>query len=97
MEETKKGEIIIYKDQEGPEIQVRLENETVWLTLEQISKLFDKDKSVISRHLSSIFKEGELSRKATIAKNATVQIEGNRTIIRQLDILQSGRCNIYRL
>lgn len=51
--------------------QVKLDKETVWLSLNQISNLFDKDKSVISRHIKNVFKEGELERNSVVAKNAT--------------------------
>lgn len=71
-----KNEIILYRPNEVAEhIEVRLENETVWLSLKQIANLFNKDKSVISRHLRNIYQEGELLEEATVAKNATVQIE----------------------
>ena len=49
-----------------------------------MAQLFDRDKSVISRHIRDVYKENELQREATVAKNATVQIEGNRKIIRQI-------------
>lgn len=61
------------------------EGETCWLTLNQIAALFERDKSVISRHLSNIFKEGELNREATVAKNATVQNEGDRKVTREIE------------
>ncbi len=77
-EETKNNQIEIYKAPNGPELQVKFEGETVWLNLQQIAGLFGRDKSVISRHLSGIFKDGELDMKATVAKNATVQTEGGR-------------------
>jgi len=81
-----KNEIILYQSDELPEhIEVRLDEETVWLTLNQISQLFNRDKSVISRHLTNIYKEGELNQEATVAKNATVQIEAGRTIKRDID------------
>jgi len=81
-----KNEIILYQSDELPEhIEVRLDEETVWLTLNQISQLFNRDKSVISRHLTNVYKEGELSQEATVAKNATVQIEAGRTIKRDID------------
>ena len=68
-----KNEIILYRPNKVAEhIEVRLENETVWLSLKQIANLFNKDKSVISRHLRNIFQEGELLEEATVAKNATV-------------------------
>jgi len=57
----------------------------VWLTLNQMSILFERDKSVISRHISNIFKEQELDASSTVAKNATVQIEGGKNVIRQIE------------
>jgi len=62
-----------------------LANETVWLTLSQLAILFDRDKSVISRHLRNIYAEGELTREATVAKNATVQDESGRMVMRQIE------------
>jgi hypothetical protein len=53
-------------------VSVRLEGETVWLTLDQMATLFQRDKSVISRHLRNVYQNRELDRKATVAKNATV-------------------------
>ena len=85
VEEIKKGEIIIYKAQEGLSVQVKFDGDTVWLTLQQIAELFGRDKSVISRHLSAIFTDGELSEKASVAKNATVQMEGGRVVERQIE------------
>ncbi len=80
------GEIVIYQTEDGhTSIDVKLENETVWLSLNQISDLFGKDKSVISRHLKNIYSEGELDFPATVAKNATIQKEGNREIKREID------------
>jgi|SRR5690606_27775681 len=76
------------------DVQVKFDKETVWLSLNQISELFDKDKSVISRHIRNIFKEGELERNSVVAKNATtatvaffatVQMEGNREVLREIE------------
>jgi len=79
----KQGELLLYQSEDGKAaVDVRLEDETVWLTLNQMAKLFDRDKSVISRHLRNIFQSGELVREATVAKNATVQKEGNREVTR---------------
>ncbi len=65
------GEVILYRTEDGgTALDVRLAGETVWLTLNQIAELFGRDKSVISRHLTGIYQSRELSRKATIAKNA---------------------------
>ena len=81
-----KGEIVIYKDaKEGARVEVRLENETIWLTLNQIADLFDTDKSGISRHIKNIYKSGELNPNATVAKIATVQKEGKREIERSIE------------
>lgn len=80
------SELIVYQSAELTErIEVKIEAETVWLSLNQISQLFGRDKSVISRHLSNIFKEGELIKEATVAKFATVQIEAGRSITREID------------
>ncbi len=73
--ESKKGEIIIYKDKKA-QIEVRLENETVWLSLYQLAALFGRDKSVISRHIRNIFKEAELSENSVVAKIATTATDG---------------------
>ena len=81
-----RGEIIIYRAEDNTvQLDVRMENETVWLNLNQMAMLFDRDKSVISRHIRDVFRERELSKEATVAKNATVQIEKGRTIVRQID------------
>ena len=69
MNETK-NEIVIYQPNETVRLDVRLENETVWLSQEQMVKLFGRDQSVIARHISNIFKEGELDRKVVYAKFA---------------------------
>ena len=81
-----KNEIILYRPNEAAEhIEVRFENETIWLTLNQIASLFNKDKSVVSRHLRNIYREGELIEEETVAKNATVQNESGRTVRRTID------------
>ncbi len=71
------GEIILYRAADGgPGLDVRLERESVWLSLYQLAELFERDKSVISRHLRNVFKEGELERSAVVAKNATTAADG---------------------
>ena len=66
--------IVVYKSNDGiVQLDVQVSDETVWLTLDQLAMLFDRDKSVISRHLRNIHAEGEFTREATVAKNATVQ------------------------
>ncbi len=80
------GELIIYESKEGNiKLDVNLENETVWLSLEQMAKLFGRDKSVISRHIKNVFKEEELDEASTVAKFATVQKEGERVVERNID------------
>ena len=69
--------IIIYQNNENQtQVEVRFEGETFWLSLNQIATLFERDKSVISRHLSNIFKEEELDRNSVVAKNATTASDG---------------------
>lgn len=81
----KKGEIIIYQTPDGQtEIDVTMEKETVWLSQHQIAELFDTDRSVITKHINNIYKSEELDKDSTCAKIAQVQIEGDRTIKRQI-------------
>jgi len=71
------GEIVLYQSEYGQTaLDVHLKNETVWLTLNQMAELLDRDKSVISRHLGNIFQTGELAREAVVAKNATTASDG---------------------
>lgn len=73
------GEILIYQTEDGQAVlDVKLENDTVWLTQSQLCDLFERDKSVISRHIRNIFDEGELRRESTVAKMATVVHRGFR-------------------
>lgn len=79
-------EIVIYTAKDGHiELDVSLADETVWLSMTQMVQLFGRDKSVISRHLNNIFKTDELDRKATVAKYATVQKEGDREVTRDVE------------
>lgn len=72
-----KGNIVIFQTKDGKtSIDVKLENETAWLTLSQITELFGRDKSVISRHISNVFREGELQRNSVVAKYATTALDG---------------------
>jgi len=71
-QEFKKGEIVIYKTpQNEVELKVKLEQETVWLSLDQMAVLFNRDKSVISRHIRNVFQEKELDKNSVVAKFAT--------------------------
>jgi len=81
-----KSSILMYTTEDGiTKVEVTFDNDTVWLSLDQIAELFQKNKSTISRHIKNIFSEGELLAEATVAKFATVQKEGNRTVERQID------------
>ena len=80
------NQIEIYTSQDGStQIEVQFEGDTFWLNLNQISSLFDRDKSLISSHLSNIYEEGELDQISTVAKNATVQIEADRQVKREIE------------
>jgi hypothetical protein len=77
---------LIYQTKSGAlELRGDTKAETIWATLDQIAVLFGRDKSVISRHLTNIYSENELNISSTVAKNATVQIEGNRSIKRTIE------------
>ena len=78
-----KNEIILFENQ-NVKLDVNIKDDTVWLSLEQISKLFDRDKSVISRHIKNVMKE-ELNDSSTVAKFATVQKEGDREVSREIE------------
>ena len=83
------GEIIIFQTPDGQtQLDVKIEKDTVWLSLNQMADLFDKDKSVVFRH---IFKEGEVVEEATVAKNATVQHEGSRSVRDYLDSITNNK------
>ena len=72
-----KTELIIYQTEDGQtKIHVHMENETVWLSLDQMAELFQRDKSTISRHIKNIFDEGELTRKSVVANFATTATDG---------------------
>ncbi len=80
------GEILLYETEDGQtRVDVRMEKETVWLSLNQLATLFQRDKSTISRHIKNIFEEGELEEPAAVAFFATVQIEGEREVQREIE------------
>ncbi len=80
------GEIAVYQAGNGEtRLEVRLEQDTVWLDQEQLAQLFGRDKSVIGKHLRAVYREGELDREATAADFAQVRSEGARTITRQIE------------
>lgn len=84
--EASKGQFLVYQTEDGRlKLNVRLEDETVWLTQQRMAELFQSSKQNISHHISSIFDEGELSPEATVKNYLTVQQEGNREVKRHLD------------
>jgi hypothetical protein len=82
-----KAEIVIYKESDNPafQIEVRVEDETIWLTQTQIVSLFASSKANVSEHIKHIFLSKELEPDATVRKFRTVQIEGNRKVQRNID------------
>ena len=80
------GEVVFYRSPDGMvRLEVPLAQETVWLTQQQMAALFQRERSVITKHINNVFKEGELDLKATCAKFAQVQSEGARTVKRDVD------------
>lgn len=81
-----RGEIVLYRTPGGRvSLDIRLSADTLWLSLNQLSSLFDRDKSVISRHLRNIYREKELTRRSTVAYFATVQNEGGHAVERRIE------------
>ena len=80
-----KGQFLLYQTPDGvSKIEVKLQDDTVWLSLDQMAELFQRNKSTISRHIKNVLKEGELLADSTIANFATVQNEGKRHVERQI-------------
>src|SRR3989338_7334980 len=80
------GDILLYQTEDGQtKIEVRMAGETVWLSIHQMAELFQRDRSVISKHISNIYDEKELNPDQTCAKFAQVQREGLNTVQRQFD------------
>lgn len=79
-----KNEIVVYRPNETIRLDVRLENETVWLNQTRLGELFGVDRTVVNRHIHNIYKTGELDEASTCAKIAQVQTEGVRTITRRI-------------
>ncbi len=79
-----KGEILIYKAKDGSQqLEVRLEEETVWLSQKQIAAVFGTEVPAINKHIKNILNSGELKRDSTISKMEIVQKEGKREVARQ--------------
>ncbi len=80
------NEIVLYQSDDLPErIEVRLENEIVWLNRNQMALLFGRDVKTIGKHINNVFQEGELDRNSTVANFATVQNEGGRWVERDIE------------
>lgn len=80
------SEILIYQNSDGNiKIDVHLDDETVWLTQAQLCELFDKSKATISEHIKNVFVEKELAAEATVRNFRTVQIEGARSVQREIE------------
>ena len=80
-----KGQVILYQTPDGEsKIEVRLENDTVWLSADQMAELFQQNKSTISRHVKNVLEDGELEEASTVAFFATVQNEGERKVERKI-------------
>ena len=88
MQSNVNNEIVIYQSKDlSTKIDVKLVDETVWLTQAQIVELFSSSKTNISEHLKHIFESGELIENSTVRKFRTVRKEGNRTVSRELTYL----------
>ena len=86
MERATNSSLILYTTEDGlTKIEATFDRDTVWLSIDQMADLFQRNKSTISRHIGNIYKEGELDRTATVAKFATVQMEGERQVERQIE------------
>ena len=82
--ESAENQIVVYQPNETVRLDVRLENETVWLNQARLAELFCVDRTVVNRHIHKIYKTGELDESATCAKIAQVQVEGGRSIMRTI-------------
>ena len=82
---NQKSHMIIYTTEDGlTKIETTFDEDTVWLSIDQMAELFQRDKSTISRHIKNIYSEGELVREGTVAFFATVQMEGDRQVAREI-------------
>lgn len=83
------GEIVLYQPNDSVKLEVRLENETVWLTQSQMAELFSVKVPAVSKHIKNIFDEGELEVISTVSKKEIVRKEGNREVKRWIDFYNS--------
>ena len=81
------SQIVLYQPDESISLHVKIDGafKTVWLSLDQMAELFGRDRSVIGKHVRTIFKEGELMQSATVRKFRTVRKKGNRMVTRNMD------------
>jgi len=84
MSKETQSEIIIFKSKDGPEVSVKLVDETLWLTQTEIATLFQKDRTTINEHIQNIYAEKELTKKATCGDFPQVRLEGNRQVKRNM-------------
>ena len=85
--EEPKGELLVYRSEDGQiKLEVRLENETIWLSQKLMAELFQKDVRTINEHINNIYSEGELESEATIRKFRIVRMEGRRQVARQVEL-----------
>ena len=90
MNDFNSGEIIIYQGKDGlTKIDVKMENESVWLTLDQMADLFDRNKSTISRHIKNIFEENELTKDSVVANFATTAADGRHIRLITITLMSS--------
>ena len=82
--ESNKGEIVMYQPDETIRLEVRMGEETVWLTQQQMADLFNKDRTVIGRHIRNIYKEEELEKDITCAKFAHIGVNDNAKVYQQI-------------
>ena len=87
--ESSKGEIVMYQPDETIRLEVRMDEETVWLTQQQMAELFQKDQSVVARHINNAFKEGELDENSNMHFLHNTQYKYRPTKVYSLDVIIS--------
>ena len=93
MNSNDRGQVILFQTEDGQtRLEVQLQNETVWLTIDQMAELFQRNRSTVSRHIKKIFEDGELSKDTTCAKFACVVNRGIRGMID--DVLDFYKLNM---
>jgi hypothetical protein len=82
---VEKGEIVLYQPDESIRLEVRIEDETVWLSQAQMAELFGTNRQAITKHIKNIYETGELDREATSSILELLQKEGNRNVKRKIE------------